>query len=125
MREIPLAPAPRDWMRLSAATATQTRFGATLVPFVLLLLIIWLSIHFDQWIGLILVIPAAAFLVRLFMIQHDCSHGSFFRHRGFNDWLGRAIGVLTLTPYDYWRRAHAIHHCRRGVSVGQRKGRAP
>ena len=55
-----------------------------------------------------------AFLVRLFMIQHDCGHGSFFRHRLVNDWVGRVIGVLTLTPYDFWRRTHAVHHATSG-----------
>jgi len=62
------------------------------------------------WIGLLLAIPAAGFLVRLFMIQHDCGHGSFFRHRLANDWVGRSIGVLTLTPYGpthYIMRARA------------------
>ena len=54
------------------------------------------------------------FLVRLFMIQHDCGHGSFFRHRLVNDWVGRVIGVFTLTPYDSWRRAHGIHHATSG-----------
>jgi omega-6 fatty acid desaturase (delta-12 desaturase) len=48
------------------------------------------------------------------MIQHDCGHGSFFRHRAANDWVGRAIGALTLTPYDVWRRNHAIHHASSG-----------
>jgi omega-6 fatty acid desaturase (delta-12 desaturase) len=48
------------------------------------------------------------------MIQHDCGHGSFFRHRLANDWVGRVIGVLTLTPYDFWRRTHAIHHASSG-----------
>ena len=58
--------------------------------------------------------PAAGFLVRAFMIQHDCGHGAFFRHRLANDWVGRVIGVLTLTPYDFWRRTHAIHHASSG-----------
>ena len=48
------------------------------------------------------------------MIQHDCGHGAFFRHRLANDWVGRVIGVLTLTPYDFWRRTHAIHHASSG-----------
>jgi omega-6 fatty acid desaturase (delta-12 desaturase) len=52
--------------------------------------------------------------VRLFMIQHDCGHGSFFRHPLINAWVGRVIGVLTLTPYDFWRRTHAIHHATSG-----------
>jgi omega-6 fatty acid desaturase (delta-12 desaturase) len=84
-------------------------------------LLMWAALSFGYWLCLLLSVPAAGFLVRLFMIQHDCGHGSFFRHRAANDWVGRAIGVLTLTPYDVWRRSHAIHHAgsgnleRRGV----------
>ena len=52
--------------------------------------------------------------MRLFMIQHDCGHGAFFHHRLANDWVGRVIGVLTLTPYDFWRRTHAVHHSTSG-----------
>src|SRR3546814_12737213 len=48
------------------------------------------------------------------MSQHAGGHGAFFRHRRANDWVGRAIGVLTLTPYDAWRRAHAMHHAGAG-----------
>ena len=66
------------------------------------------------WLTLLLAVPAAGFLVRLFMIQHDCGHGAFFRHRLANDWIGRVLGVLTLTPYDFWRRTHAIHHATSG-----------
>jgi omega-6 fatty acid desaturase (delta-12 desaturase) len=53
-------------------------------------------------------------MVRLFAIQHDCGHGSFFRHDWANAWVGRAIGVLTLTPHDWWRRTHAVHHANSG-----------
>ena len=66
------------------------------------------------WLSLLIAIPASGFLVRLFMIQHDCGHGAFFRHRLANDWIGRAIGVLTLTPYDFWRETHAEHHATSG-----------
>ena len=69
--------------------------------------------HGIGW-GLALIPPAAAFLVRLFMIQHDCSHSAFFRHRLTNDWVGRVIGVLTMTPYGYWRHTHVIHHATSG-----------
>ena len=80
-------------------------------PFVALWLLIWVAWHFGYgWASFLLAVPAGAFLVRLFMIQHDCGHGAFFRTRATNDWVGRVIGVLTLTPYDAWRRAHAIHH---------------
>jgi omega-6 fatty acid desaturase (delta-12 desaturase) len=66
------------------------------------------------WGSLLLALPAGAFLARLFMIQHDCGHGSFFRGRWANDTLGRIIGVLTFTPYAYWRRTHANHHATSG-----------
>jgi acyl-lipid omega-6 desaturase (Delta-12 desaturase) len=74
----------------------------------------WLVLPIGYGFYLLLAAPAAGFLVRLFMIQHDCGHGSLFRHRLANDWLGRVIGVLTLTPYDFWRRAHGIHHATSG-----------
>ena len=86
----------------------------TAVPFVLLWLAMCLSLRLGYGLYLLLAIPAAGFLVRLFMIQHDCGHGSFFRHRLANDWVGRVIGVITLTPYDFWRRAHGIHHATSG-----------
>lgn len=89
--------------------------AVTFVPFAGLWALAWASIHFGYWwLVFLLWIPAAGFLLRLFMIQHDCGHGAFFRHRLANDWVGRAIGVLTLTPYDAWRRAHAIHHASSG-----------
>jgi omega-6 fatty acid desaturase (delta-12 desaturase) len=59
-------------------------------------------------------IIAAGLLVRLFMLQHDCGHGSFFEQRWLNDLVGRSIGVLTLTPYDQWRSGHAFHHANNG-----------
>ena len=88
---------------------------STAVPFLLLwALMLWCLESYAYWVCLPLALPAAAFLVRLFMIQHDCGHGSFFRRRSTNDWVGRVIGVLTLTPYDYWRRTHAVHHATSG-----------
>ena len=86
----------------------------TVVPFAVLWLLMWWSLHIGYGLYLLLAVPAAGFLVRLFMIQHDCGHGSFFRHRPVNDWVGRVIGVFTLTPYDFWRRAHGIHHATSG-----------
>jgi omega-6 fatty acid desaturase (delta-12 desaturase) len=86
----------------------------TVVPFILLWLAMWLSLRLGYGLYLLLALPAAGFLVRLFMIQHDCGHGSFFRHRLLNDWVGRVIGVFTLTPYDFWRRSHGIHHAGSG-----------
>jgi acyl-lipid omega-6 desaturase (Delta-12 desaturase) len=100
--------------RQPALSRSFYELAVTLIPFVLLWAAAWLAIHLGYWIGVILVVPAAGFLLRLFMLQHDCGHGSFFGRRRWDDWTGRAIGVLTLTPYDYWRRAHAEHHASAG-----------
>lgn len=64
--------------------------------------------------GIALAVVAGLFLLRLFLIQHDCGHGAFFGRRAANDWVGRVIGVLTFTPYEYWRRSHAHHHAGTG-----------
>ena len=86
----------------------------TAVSFLAMWALMWAALDHGYWIGLLLAVPAAGFLVRLFMIQHDCGHGSFFHGRLVNDWVGRAIGVVTFTPYDYWRRNHALHHASSG-----------
>jgi omega-6 fatty acid desaturase (delta-12 desaturase) len=89
--------------------------AVTLLPLVALWIVAWLTFVLGYWWATLLIaIPSAGFLVRLFMIQHDCGHGAFFSHRSANDWVGRVIGVLTLTPYDFWRRTHAIHHASSG-----------
>ncbi|HEY5167329.1 MAG TPA: fatty acid desaturase, partial [Pseudolabrys sp.] len=89
--------------------------GITFAPLTALWALMWLSYSYGLWwLTLLLAVPAAGFLVRLFMIQHDCGHGAFFSHRLANDWTGRALGVLTFTPYDFWRRTHAIHHASAG-----------
>lgn len=73
-----------------------------------------MAVYTNYWLALLAAIPAAGFLVRLFMIQHDCGHGTLFTRRPANDWVGRVLGVLTLTPYDYWRKSHAQHHASSG-----------
>jgi omega-6 fatty acid desaturase (delta-12 desaturase) len=67
-------------------------------------------LSYSYWLTLLISLCNAAFLLRLFAIQHDCGHGAFFKNRNTSDWIGRMIGVLTLTPYDVWRRSHSIHH---------------
>ncbi len=89
--------------------------GISLGPLAALWVVMWLAYSFGfWWLTLLLAVPAAGFLVRLFLIQHDCGHGAFFRNRSVNDWIGRVLGVLTLTPYDFWRRTHAVHHATAG-----------
>jgi omega-6 fatty acid desaturase (delta-12 desaturase) len=88
--------------------------GITFAPLAALWALAWVTLSVGYWLSLPIALLAAGFLVRLFMIQHDCSHGAFFRHRLANDWVGRVIGVLTMTPYGHWRRAHAMHHATSG-----------
>ena len=68
------------------------------------------SLELSFWLTLALAFPAAGFLIRLFIIFHDCGHGSFFKRRKINDAVGIFLGVLTFTPYYAWHRAHAVHH---------------
>jgi omega-6 fatty acid desaturase (delta-12 desaturase) len=95
-------------------TRSAVELAITLSAFVALWLLMWAALGVGYWLCLVLAVPTAGFLVRLFMIQHDCGHGAFFRARLANDWVGRMIGVLTLTPYDFWRRTHAVHHATSG-----------
>jgi omega-6 fatty acid desaturase (delta-12 desaturase) len=72
-------------------------------------LMIW-SLNISYWLTLALAIPAAGFLVRTFIIFHDCGHGSFFRSKRMNTIVGVITGLLVFTPYHRWHRDHHIHH---------------
>jgi omega-6 fatty acid desaturase (delta-12 desaturase) len=98
---------PSDWRG-------SVEIGITVVPLVALWVLMWFTLDLGYWVSLLLAVPAGGLVVRLFMIQHDCGHGAFFRHRLANDWIGRVCGVLTMTPYDYWRHTHAVHHATSG-----------
>lgn len=82
----------------------------TVLPLLALWTLAWAALHIGYWLALPIAVVAAGFLVRLFMIQHDCSHGSFFRSKRANEWVGRVAGVLTFTPFAYWRHSHTTHH---------------
>jgi omega-6 fatty acid desaturase (delta-12 desaturase) len=87
----------------------------TSLAFISCWILLALAVYGAQpWLYALVLLPGAGFLVRLFMIQHDCGHRSFFPNRRANDWVGRTIGVLTLTPYYQWRRSHAMHHAGSG-----------
>src|SRR6266404_8042497 len=86
----------------------------TLGPYLLLWYLMYRSLAVSWWIAVPLAILAAGFLVRLFIIHHDCGHGSFFKSRRANDILGFITGVLTFTPYYHWRWEHAAHHATSG-----------
>ena len=76
--------------------------------------LMYASLGVGYWLTLLLAVPAAFLLVRLFIIQHDCGHGAFFRSPRAADIVGSIIGVLTLTPYHYWKKTHAMHHATSG-----------
>lgn len=84
----------------------------TFVPYIALwvLMIRTVQLMVSYWITLALAVVAAGFLVRIFIIFHDCGHGSFFASRRANKILGYVTGILTFTPYDYWRHNHGVHH---------------
>ena len=116
-----MAPDAGRWTRIlnSYRAPNHVRSVAELTVTALPLVTLWTAAWFTFslghcWASFLIAIPAAGFLLRLFMIQHDCGHGTFFADRLANDWVGRVIGVLTLTPYDWWRRTHAIHHATTG-----------
>ena len=88
--------------------------AVTLVPFVLLWALAWAALDVSAWLSVAIAVVNGGFLVRIFIIQHDLGHASYFGNRSASDWLGRALGVITLTPYDVWRRTHAIHHAHHG-----------
>ena len=83
-----------------------------------LYLLVWGLMYWSQsvsyWLTLVLAVPAAGLLVRIFIILHDCGHGSFFKSNKANDVVGTIAGILTFTPYLQWRREHAIHHASSG-----------
>src|SRR5437867_152694 len=86
----------------------------TLGPYGLLWYLMYRSVAVSWWIAVPLGMLAGAFLVRVFIIHHDCGHGSFFKSRKANDILGFITGVLTFTPYQHWRWEHALHHASSG-----------
>lgn len=110
----------RTWLSTLARYRDPTthrslfELAATLVPFFALWALAWMALSVSAWLALALAVMNGTFLVRIFIIQHDCGHGSFLKNRKAQDWVGRILGVLTLTPYAVWRRTHAIHHAHHG-----------
>jgi omega-6 fatty acid desaturase (delta-12 desaturase) len=82
----------------------------TLVPYLLLWLAMYWALKVSLWLTVPLAILSGVLLVRVFIIFHDCTHGSYFRSRRANDIVGFVAGVLTFSPYQHWRWEHAIHH---------------
>src|SRR5574338_1566219 len=86
----------------------------SVIPFFVGWYLMYRSLEIGYWLTLLLAVPTAGFMVRCFIIFHDCCHGSFFKDKQANDKLGMVIGVLVLTPYYHWKHEHAIHHATAG-----------
>jgi omega-6 fatty acid desaturase (delta-12 desaturase) len=115
----------RDWIKILSNYREPNIFRSsfeltvTVGGFVLLWALAWLVMSTSAWLAFIISLCNAAFLLRLFVIQHDCGHSAFLNNRALSDWLGRILGVVTLTPYDVWKRSHALHHSTSG-NLGRR-----
>jgi omega-6 fatty acid desaturase (delta-12 desaturase) len=92
----------------------------TALPFALLWALMVRSLDVSYVLTLALAVPTGLLFIRLFILQHDCGHGSFFPSRVANHVVGSLLGVVTLFPYGYWRRTHAIHHGTSG-NLGHRE----
>jgi omega-6 fatty acid desaturase (delta-12 desaturase) len=120
IRSATLLPAKTMWKRIvsryekPSLSRSVWQAASTVVSYGVLWYLMHRSVAISYWITLALAILAAGFLVRLFIIFHDCGHGSFFKSRKANDTLGVITGILTFTPYYQWRHKHAIHHATSG-----------
>jgi omega-6 fatty acid desaturase (delta-12 desaturase) len=86
----------------------------SLIPFLAGWYLLYRSLEIGYWLTLMLAVPTAGFFVRLFIIFHDCCHGSFFSTKTANDRLGLVLGAIVLTPFYQWKHSHAIHHATAG-----------
>ena len=100
--------------RFGSAGRSLWQLFSTAVPFFLLWYAMLRSLEVGYWLTLLLAVPTSGLLFRLFIFQHDCGHGSFLRSRLASAAVGSCIGLLTLVPYAYWRKTHALHHAGSG-----------
>ena len=95
-------------------TRSLVDVGTSLVPYLALLALQYLTLGLSWLLTAGLAVLAGGFLVRTFVVFHDCAHGSLFVSRRANRWVGRLAGLLVLSPYARWRHDHAVHHATAG-----------
>ena len=111
---------PADWKALVSDYQTPNRWRAnwqlvnSLGGYAALWVLMYFSMSVSWWLTIPLAVLAGAFLVRIFIIFHDCGHGSFFKSGTANDVWGVITGLLTFTPYYHWRWEHSLHHATSG-----------
>jgi len=94
----------------SSTVRSAVQFAVTLTAYLATMTAMYLAFHLSIWLSMVLVLPAAGLVVRLFVIQHDCGHGAYFKSQRANEITGRLCSLVTFTPYAHWRRNHAKHH---------------
>ena len=103
--------APFEKSKLSSSVWQMVN---SMIPFFILWFLAYQSLSVSYLLTLLFAIPAAGFLIRIFIIFHDCCHQSFFKNRKANDVVGTITGILTLFPYKQWRHNHNVHHATSG-----------
>lgn len=109
-------PSDERWVKIIAPYRNGNTFRSwwqianTFIPYVLLWVLMVTSLNYSYWITLPLILVSSGFLVRLFIIFHDCGHGSFFKSKRLSETIGIILGILAFTPYHRWHHSHLIHH---------------
>jgi omega-6 fatty acid desaturase (delta-12 desaturase) len=88
--------------------------ATSVLPYLALSAAMYLALSVSWLLALAMAVPTSAFLVRTFIVFHDCSHGSFLKSKRANAWLGMALGLLLYSPFLRWRHDHAVHHATSG-----------
>jgi acyl-lipid omega-6 desaturase (Delta-12 desaturase) len=110
----------KDWPKIVAKyqipdrRKAYTQILTTFLPFIGLWILMYFSLSWSYWITLGLAIVNAFFMVRIFIIQHDCGHQSFLKKRKVNDAIGLVCSFFSSIPYEYWSRSHSFHHAHCG-----------
>jgi omega-6 fatty acid desaturase (delta-12 desaturase) len=86
----------------------------SVVPYLGLCVAMWLLLDVSYWLVLLVALPASGFLLRTYILFHDCTHGSFLPSKRANTWLGRTLGVIVFSPFSAWKHNHAVHHATAG-----------
>jgi acyl-lipid omega-6 desaturase (Delta-12 desaturase) len=120
---LPIGPtrSGRPFWREALAPYTQPHLGrsvldlaTSVVPYLALSVLMYLALDVSYLLVLAIAVPAAGFLVRTYILFHDCTHGSLFPSKRTNAWVGRVLGLMVFSPFESWRHSHAVHHASAG-----------
>src|SRR3954447_7711594 len=118
--QVPAGDQPTSWRAELAPYArpsvprSMADLATSVLPYVVLTLVIAWLVPRSVPLALLLAPLAGGFLLRSYIIFHDCAHGSFLPGKHLNIWLGRTLGLLVYSDFDSWRRSHAVHHATAG-----------